>query len=66
MVSRKPDGNAFPEQRFLALVRLDSSRLDSQPLEAMACSSSMHGSLRGINHLVAVQAASVFQLYWHH
>ena len=59
MVFRKPDGNTFPEQRFLALVRLDSSRLDSQPLEAMACSRPMHGSLPGINHLVALQAAAV-------
>ena len=59
MVFRKSDGNAFFEQRFLAFGRLDSSCLDSQPLEAMACSSSLHGSLPGINHLVALQAAAV-------
>ena len=59
MVFRKPDGATDPEQRFPALVRLDSSRLDSQSLEAMACSSSVHGSLCGINYLVALQAAAL-------
>ena len=59
MVFRKTDGNAFFEQGFPSLVRLDSSHLDSQPLEAMACSSSLHDSLCGLNYLVAVQAVAL-------